>query len=126
MDTSLDKDTRCCTAEQIMELETGRRRALHAHYALMVYGYSRIPIVDWLKAQADEALVHARRAGDQVTSIGGHPSLASAPCLRRHRHDIGDILREAREHESAALSLYHELLALARDKDVPWRNMPAR
>jgi bacterioferritin len=117
MDTSLDKDTAVALLNRIMEMElAGVVR--YTHYALMVYGYSRIPIVDWLKAQADEALVHARRAGDQVTSIGGHPSLGVGPLLETHRHDIGDILREAREHESAALSVYHELLALARDKDV--------
>src|SRR5207253_472280 len=50
---------------------------------------------------------------------GGHPSLGVGPLLETHRHDIGDILREAREHESAALSVYYELLDLARDnKDV--------
>jgi len=118
MDTSLDKDAAVALLNKIMELElAGVVR--YTHYALMVYGYSRIPIVEWLNAQADEALVHARRAGDQVTNIGGHPSLGVGPLLETHRHDIGDILREAREHESAALSVYYELLDLARDnKDV--------
>jgi bacterioferritin len=118
MDTSLDKDAAVALLNKIMELElAGVVR--YTHYALMVYGYSRIPIVEWLNAQANEALVHARRAGDQVTNIGGHPSLGVGPLLETHRHDIGDILREAREHESAALSVYYELLDLARDnKDV--------
>jgi bacterioferritin len=117
MDTALDKNAAVSLLNKIMELElAGVVR--YTHYALMVYGFSRIPIVEWLHAQANEALTHARQAGDQVTSLGGHPSLAVGPLLETHRHDIGAILREAREHESAALSVYYELLALVRDKDV--------
>jgi bacterioferritin len=61
----------------------------YTHYALMVYGYNRIPIVDWMKKNADESLVHAARAGEMVTLLGGHPSLAIGPLLETHRHDIG-------------------------------------
>jgi len=44
MDTSLDKDTAVALLNRIMELElAGVVR--YTHYALMVYGYSRIPIV---------------------------------------------------------------------------------
>lgn len=31
----------------------------YTHYSLMVYGYNRIPIVSWLKGNADESLAHA-------------------------------------------------------------------
>ena len=31
----------------------------YTHYSLMVYGYNRIPIVSWLKNNADESLAHA-------------------------------------------------------------------
>jgi bacterioferritin len=117
MDTELDKDAAISLLNKIMELElAGVVR--YTHYALMIYGYNRIPIVSWMNAQANEALDHARRAGDEVTCLGGHPSLAVGPLLETHRHDIGGILREAREHESAALDIYHQLLALVRDKDV--------
>jgi len=116
MDT-LDRDAAVVLLNKILELElAGVVR--YTHYALMVYGYNRIPIVSWLNAQANEALLHAREAGDQVTYLGGHPSLGVGPLLETHQHDIGDILREAREHESAALSVYYDLLALVRDKDV--------
>jgi bacterioferritin len=117
MDTPLDKNAAVALLNRIMELElAGVVR--YTHYALMVYGYNRIPIVKWLNGQADEALAHARLAGEQVTSLGGHPSLGVGPLLETHRHDVGDILREAMEHESEALSVYNELLALVRDKDV--------
>lgn len=90
----------------------------YTHYALMVYGYNRIPIVDWLQKQAEEGLTHARQAGELVTWLGGHPSLGIGPLLESHKHDIGDILRESLDHEGEALKAYCALLGLVKDKDV--------
>ena len=105
------------TLNRILELElAGVVR--YTHYALMVYGYNRIPIVDWLQKQADEGLLHARQAGELVTWLGGHPSLGIGPLLESHQHDIGDILRESLSHEVEVLKVYYELLALAKDVDV--------
>ncbi len=102
---------------RIMELElAGVVR--YTHYALMVYGFNRIPIVDWMQKNADEGLLHARQAGELVTWLGGHPSLAIGPLLETHQHDIGDILRESLIHEGEALKAYYQLLELVRDKDV--------
>ena len=102
---------------RIMELElAGVVR--YSHYALMIYGYNRIPIVSWLTSQADESLLHARRAGELITHFGGHPSLGIGPLLETHQHDIGPILRESLEHEQAALATYYELLELAAGKSV--------
>jgi len=92
---------------RIMELElAGVVR--YTHYALMVFGYSRIPICSWLQSNADESLAHARRAGEFVTMYGGHPSLKIGPLLETHKHDIGDLLRESLEHEQAGLAAYYE------------------
>lgn len=85
----------------------------YTHYSLMVYGYNRIPIVDWMKSNAQEGLTHAHRAGELVTLLGGHPSLKIGSLLETQKHDIGDILRESLEHEQAALDAYYELLKLA-------------
>jgi len=85
----------------------------YSHYALMVYGYNRIPIVDWMKANANEGLMHAHRAGELVTLMGGHPSLKIGALLETERHDIGDILRESLEHEKSVLKMYYRLLKLA-------------
>ncbi len=90
----------------------------YTHYALMVYGYNRIPIVSWFKANADESLAHAHRAGELVTLLGGHPSLKIGPLLETEQHDIGDILRESLAHEQAALGLYHQLLQIAQGQSV--------
>lgn len=96
---------------EIMELElAGVVR--YTHYALMVYGYNRIPIVSWMNSNATEGLAHAHRAGEMVTLLGGHPSLNIGALLETEKHDIGDILRESLEHEQTALNAYYKLLKL--------------
>ncbi len=101
----------------IMELElAGVVR--YTHYSLMVYGYGRIPIVSWLKGNADESLIHAHKAGELVTLLGGHPSLKIGALLETANHDIGDILRESLEHEKASIAIYYDLLRLAEGKSV--------
>jgi bacterioferritin len=102
---------------RILELELAGV-VKYTHYALMVYGYNRIPIVSWLKSNAEEGLVHAHKAGEMVTLLGGHPSLEIGSLLETQKHDIGDILRESLEHEKAALEAYVELLALAEGHSV--------
>ncbi len=102
---------------RIMELElAGVVR--YTHYALMIYGYNRIPIVSWLKSNADESLAHAHKAGELVTLLGGHPSLKIGTLLETQKHDVGDILRESLDHEKAAVASYYELLKLAEGKSV--------
>lgn len=101
---------------EIMELElAGVVR--YTHYSLMIYGYNRLPIVDWMKKNADEGLVHGHRAGEMVTLLGGHPSLKIGPLLETKKHDIGDILRESLEHEKEALKSYYQLLKLAEESE---------
>lgn len=90
----------------------------YTHYSLMVYGYNRIPIVSWLREQANESLTHAQQAGELITHLGGHPSLGIGALLESHNHDIGDILRESLAHEQAGLQLYVDLLGLVEGKSV--------
>ncbi len=105
------------TLNTIMELElAGVVR--YTHYSLMVYGYGRIPIVSWMKSNADESLAHAHKAGELVTLLGGHPSLKIGPLLETEQHDIGDMLRESLAHEERALNTYYELLDLVEGKSV--------
>ena len=105
------------TLNIIMELElAGVVR--YTHYSLMVYGYGRIPIVSWMKSNADESLAHAHKAGELVTLLGGHPSLKIGPLLETEQHDIGDMLRESLAHEEKALKAYYALLDLVEGKSV--------
>ncbi len=90
----------------------------YTHYALMVFGYNRIPIISWLRGQAAESLDHANKAGEIITHLGGHPSLSIGPLLETHNHDIGDILRESLAHEKLALNSYRELLKLVEGQSV--------
>jgi bacterioferritin len=90
----------------------------YTHYSMMIFGYSRIPIVAWFRAEATESLAHAQRAGEMVTRLGGHPSLAIGPLLETHKHDIGEILRETLEAEHTALAHYKKLLDLVAGKNV--------
>jgi bacterioferritin len=90
----------------------------YTHYSMMVYGYNRIPIVSWLRGQANEALTHAQQAGELLTTMGEHPSLQIGHLLESQKHDIGDILRESLDAESVALNLYKKLLTLVEDKNV--------
>jgi bacterioferritin len=90
----------------------------YTHYSFMIFGYNRIPITSWLRGQANESLGHAQQAGELITSLGGHPSLAIGALLETHRHDIGDILREALDNEREGLQLYKDLLAAVEGKSV--------
>src|SRR6185436_19993668 len=99
------------TLNRILEMELAG--AIHyTHYSFMVYGYNRIPIVKWLEEQATESMSHARTAGEMVTLLGAHPSLAIGPLLETQKHDIGDILPESLGHEKATLEFYEKLMRL--------------
>jgi len=90
----------------------------YTHYSFMVFGFHRIAIVQWLRGQASESLLHATEAGEMITSLGGHPSLGIGPLLDTHRDDLSDILGEALEHETSALDLYRDLIPLVEGKSV--------
>jgi bacterioferritin len=120
----IDRDRVVLTLNTILELElAGVVR--YVHYSLMVFGHARIPIIGWMRNQAIEGMNHASIAGEHVTSLGGHPSLKIGQLIESHKHEIGQILYEALEHERATLRTYYELLDLVRDKSV-WLEEYAR
>jgi bacterioferritin len=90
----------------------------YTHYSFLVFGFGRIPIISWLRAQADESLLHAQQAGEWITTLGAYPSLAIGPLLDSHTFDIASILRESLQAENVALQLYRDLLALVEDRSV--------
>ncbi len=113
----IDQAAVMATLNRILETElAGVVR--YTHYSLMIFGYNRIPIVSWMRGQATESLTHAQDAGEKITQLGEHPSLSIGPLLETHRHDLGDILREALEHEKNGLALYRELLNLVEGRSV--------
>ncbi len=101
----------------IMELELAGV-VLYTHYSLMVIGPNRIPIVQFLKAQASESLLHAQQVGEILTGLEGHPSLKIAPLRESFQHSIRDILQESLAHEEKALKHYKQLLDTVTDASI--------
>ncbi len=114
---ALDKKTTIDILNRILEAElAGVVR--YTHYSFLVFGFGRIPIVSWLQAQADESLLHARQAGEWITTLGAYPSLGIGPLLDSHQHDVGTMLRESLQTERETLALYRELLAAVEGRSV--------
>ncbi len=114
---TMDKEMVVAHLNKILELElAGVVR--YSHYALMVFGYNRIPIISWMHNQANESLLHAQEAGELVTHLGEHPSLAIGSLLETHKHEIGEILRESLKHEHEVLETYRKLLTLVQGHSV--------
>jgi bacterioferritin len=97
----------------------------YTHYSFMIFGYNRIPIVSWLRSQATESMGHAQLAGEMITALGEHPSLSIGHLLETHKHDVGDILREALDNERRAIDLYKQLLKEV-EGDAVWIEEYAR
>jgi bacterioferritin len=103
--------------KHILELElAGLVRYLH--YSFMIFGHNRIPIVAWLRGQAQESQAHAIIAGEHITSLGAHPSLKIGPLLETHKHNVDEILREALAHEEEGLAEYRKLLDVVSGRSV--------
>ena len=113
----LNKSRTVALLNKILEMElAGVVR--YTHYALMVFGHNRIPIVSWLRNEATVCLTHANEAGELVTHFGEHPSLKIGALLETHKHGINDILIESLKAENEGLALYKQLLELVRDRSV--------
>jgi bacterioferritin len=116
-DDNLDIAAAVRVLNQIMEAElAGVVR--YTHYSLMVFGHNRIPIVSWLRGEANVCLSHANEAGELVTHLGEHPSLKIGALLETHKHGINDILLESLEVEREGLALYRQLLDVVVGKSV--------
>jgi bacterioferritin len=90
----------------------------YTHYSLMVTDPNRIPIVQFLKAQASESLLHAQQVGEIITGLDGHASLRVGSLEQTFRHSIYDILLKSLNHEKPALTLYKNLLDVVTDASV--------
>jgi bacterioferritin len=113
----LDQDKAIDVLRSLMEFElAGVVR--YTHYALMITGPNRIPIVDFFKAQATESLLHAQQVGEILTGLEGHPSLQIAPMEETYKHSVKDILQESLAHEKNALDMYKKLLDIVKDASV--------
>ena len=107
--SDMDKDRVVAVLNRLLEAElAGVVR--YTHYSFLVFGFARIPIVSWLREQANESLLHAQQVGEWITTLGAYPSLAIGPLLDSHKHDMAAILKESLDAEAQALAVYRELL----------------
>ena len=114
---NLDLKKTCEILNAIMEYElSGVVR--YTHSSIMVSGPYRIPIVEFLQAQANESLLHAQEAGELLTGLEGHPTQQIAPIEETHQHFVKDILQESLDHELHALGLYNKLLEVVDGKSI--------
>jgi bacterioferritin len=114
---SIDQEAVVETLNQILEIElAGVVR--YMHYSFMIFGHNRIPVVSWMRAQANEGMLHAAAAGEFITTLGGHPSLKIGKLLETEKHSITQILEESDEHEEASLALYHTLREQTEGRDI--------
>jgi bacterioferritin len=90
----------------------------YSHYSLVITGPNRLPLVDFMQAQATESLTHAQQAGEILTGLGGHPEQGIAPIEETHDHSVDAILRESIAHEQRAIDLYRRLATLSADKSI--------
>ena len=90
----------------------------YTHYAFMVQGPYRLSVVEWLRAQAQESLMHAEAVGEHITSLGEHPTLKISDLLETHKHSTEDILNECLEHEREAIKAYYNLLKNVQDGSI--------
>jgi len=105
------------TLNEIVEIElAGAVR--YTQYSLMIFGHARIPIIGWMKEQANESLMHATQAGEEVTTLGARPSLGIGKLVVTHHDRIDAILEELIEHEGKGVELYRRLLGLVEGESV--------
>ena len=90
----------------------------YTHYAFMVQGPYRLSVVEWLRGQAQESLMHAEAVGEHITSLGEHPTLKISDLLETHKHSTEDILNECLEHEREAIKAYYKLLKNVQNQSI--------
>jgi bacterioferritin len=117
MNDHIDVDKTTAILNEILKAElAGVIR--YTHYSLVITGPNRLPLVDFMRAQATESLVHAQQAGEILTGLGGHPEQGIAPIEESHDHSIERILQESIAHERAALDLYRDLLRAVEHESI--------
>src|SRR3954451_17942216 len=113
----LDQEEIRKTLNEILELElAGAVR--YTQYSLMVFGHARIPIISWMREQANESLMHAALAGEEVTSLGQTVSLGIGELVGSHHPTVDEMMQEMLVHEKRGVHLYETLLSLVEGRGV--------
>jgi bacterioferritin len=112
-----DRDQALGVLNEILELElAGAVR--FTQYSLMVFGHARIPIMGWMREQAQQSLAHAIQAGEEVTSLGGVVSLKIGELVGTHHPTVDEMLQEMLIQERHGIALYRRLLEVSEGHHV--------
>lgn len=113
----MDRDRTIDVLNEIVEIElAGAVR--YTQYSLMVFGHGRIPITGWMRQQASEGLLHAAAAGEEVTTLGGRPSLGIGELVGTYHASVDEIMQELLDYEGRSVALYRKLLGVVEGADV--------
>jgi bacterioferritin len=113
----LDRDEVIKTLNSLVELELAGA-ARFTQYSLMVFGHARIPIMSWMREQAQQSLAHAVEAGEEVTALGGKVSLGIGELVGTHHESVDQMLEEMLIHERRGVALWRALLELTEGRSV--------
>ena len=112
-----DRDQALIVLNEILELElAGVVR--FTQYSLMVFGHARIPIMGWMREQAQQSLAHAVQAGEEVTSLGGSVSLKIGELVGTYHPSVDEMLQEMLIQERHGIELYRRLLEVSEGHHV--------
>lgn len=90
----------------------------YTSYALIIVGPNRLPLVDFMKAQATESLQHALQVGELLTGLDGIPTVTIQDIDGPSPVTVADVLQASLDHEQGALALYQDLLAEVSEKSI--------
>ncbi|MDP3980054.1 MAG: ferritin-like domain-containing protein [Chlamydiota bacterium] len=90
----------------------------YTHHSFMVFGFNRIPIVKWLREQAQESMLHAQKAGEMITILGEAPSLSIGKLLSKTTRDLRSILKDSLAYEQEAQQLYEAFLGIVEGQSI--------
>jgi bacterioferritin len=97
------------------ELEAVNR---YLHHSFMVFGFSRKPIVSYLREQSTESLTHATLLGEKIVALGGHPTVQIEAKWEPEAHTVRQMLELNLVAEREALKGYLKLLKMVPKEDV--------
>jgi bacterioferritin len=113
----IDRNEALKTLNEIVELELASV-VRFTQYSLMVFGHARIPIMQWMREQAQQSLAHAIQAGEEVTALGGNVSLSIGELVGTYHASVDDMLQEMLIQERRGIELYRRLLAVTEGRSV--------
>src|SRR6266704_545946 len=117
----IDQDQVVSVLNRLLEAElAGVVR--YTHYSFLVFGFGRIPIVSWLREQANESLLHAQQIGEWITTLGPIHLWRSGPSSTRISTTSRRCCANRSRLNAARSSCTGNYSALSQETSSPWRS----